>query len=133
MKTMVFAFFASLALASCASNTSNPTSDAGPPPNVRAIVLAHKAQLFKDPDSVRDASITEPWRYLALGWRVCLRANGRNSYGGYSGQQTYTILVYDDRTRPPHVAEPVIYDDCNGRSYSAFSELESVAPSAAKR
>ena len=55
---------------------------------------------FIDPGSVIDASISDPFRasvswdnlsFPQSAWAVCLEANGKNRFGGYTGRQ-YTIL-----------------------------------------
>lgn len=109
-----------LVLAACASTTSDTTP---PPANFRATIVANRSSLFKDPDSIKDASIATPFRYLGLGWKVCVRLNGKNGFGGYSGLTTYTILVYDNGA-PPLMAAPTIYEGCGSAQYSPFPEIE---------
>jgi hypothetical protein len=65
------------------------------PENYRQIVAERLRQILKDPDSVRDATISRPavinvglfsgnpWG--AKGAVVCARLNATNSFGGYTG------------------------------------------------
>lgn len=83
------------------------TSEANPPPiapDARAIIAAAKGQLYKDPDSIKGASITRPFRSTGVlpMWHVCVRANAKNSFGGYTGEKDMLIGIYDD-PRPPTV------------------------------
>jgi hypothetical protein len=106
------------ALAGCAATQ---TSDATPP-DIRPTLVANRARLFKYPDSIRDAAIAPPHRHF-LGWEACIRANGKNAFGGYAGLTTYTVLVYDNGS-PPLLQEPTIYDGCMRADYRPFPEIE---------
>jgi hypothetical protein len=67
----------------------------------RKLVVSERARLWKDPESIRDATVGEPYRCSitsadvknaydiqtieAPASCVCLELNARNSYGGYTG------------------------------------------------
>jgi hypothetical protein len=60
----------------------------------RRLLLANRARLFNDPDSVRDASSGRPFPCLGGGGDcVCLEVNAKNAYGGYTGIQTVLIKI----------------------------------------
>jgi len=40
----------------------------------------------------RDAAISGPSKAM-FSWRVCLKANARNGFGGYTGQTMYSVLI----------------------------------------
>jgi hypothetical protein len=81
-----------------------PTSETiGPKPaNYREAVRAHAKAAFFDPYSIRDAAISQPIPVSAVfdgitpiphsGWMVCLRANGKNRFGAYTGLQISGFL-----------------------------------------
>ena len=94
---ILIAFFVS----SCVTTDAPPPADDPFPANYRALIAAHKSDIFKDPDSVRDASISAPKRasgpYLSpegflTPWIVCVRANAKNSFGAYTGKSTMAVL-----------------------------------------
>lgn len=86
-------------LAGCQTDGSAAATDVAPP-DARAAVLASKGRLWKDPDSIKSASITAPRRHMGFMWHVCVRANAKNSFGGYVGERDMLIGLYDDG-RPP--------------------------------
>jgi hypothetical protein len=119
----------SATLALCASLggcvTDQTTADASWPADrgdYREIILNYKATLFKDPESVRDASIAAPTKSI-FGWSICLKANARNGFGGYTGQNMYTVLIYNNGS-PPLLQNVTIYDGCGSAYYEPFHELE---------
>lgn len=101
-RRIVGAAVACLSLAACQTDQSTATAPAIPPPDHKAAILAARSSLWKDPDSIKAASITAPRRHLNMMWHVCVRANARNSFGGYTGEKDMLIGLYDD-TRPPSV------------------------------
>lgn len=64
------------------------------------IILANRSTIWKDPYSIRDAKIGEPvtcptqnGSFPAATSCVCIEANAKNSYGGYTGiRRTIVIL-----------------------------------------
>ena len=92
----------SSAVSGCVTTDAPAPADDPFPANYRALVAAHKADIFKDPDSVKDASVSAPKRasgpYLSPAgfltpWIVCVRANAKNSFGGYTGKQLMAVLI----------------------------------------
>lgn len=101
--------FATLALAGCVS--LNPYEHelrvpAGPEPDraqVDAAVRAHLAATLKDPDSLKQYELHSVrhtrWMRGALngggseeGWIACFSYNAKNSYGGYVGVKTDSLV-----------------------------------------
>ena len=52
-----------------------------------------------------------------------MRSNAKNSFGGYEGLTTHTVLIYDNGA-PPLAQEPTIYDGCNSRYFVTAHELD---------
>jgi hypothetical protein len=97
------------------------------PPDAKAAILVARNQLWKDPDSIKGASITAPRRHdpglIAAMWHVCVRLNAKNSFGGYTGERESLIGLYDDGT-PPAILNgnaPQAYCDM---PHEPFPELE---------
>lgn len=134
MRRLGFAVVAAFGLSACQTDQANAPES--PPPDARAAVLASKGALWKDPDSIKSASITAPRRHtpglFASMWHVCVRANAKNGFGGYTGEKDMLIGIYDDG-KPPSV----IMADASGYCdfpHEAFPELEGgyKPPSAAR-
>jgi hypothetical protein len=83
-------------------------------------IIRNKANLFKDPDSIRDAAIASPTPSM-MGWQVCMQANAKNSFGGYTGRQTFIVQIYRNGA-PPILLPTTIYDSCSG--FVPFPEIE---------
>lgn len=117
-----FAFVAVLAatLAGCQTTGASGTADASYSADYRDLVVRNKASFFKDPASIKDAMVAAPTPNM-FGWQVCLQANAKNSFGGYTGRQTHIVQIYRNGA-PPIMQEPTIYDSCNG--YMPFPEIE---------
>jgi hypothetical protein len=109
-----------LALAAC--NTAGSMAEP-PVPDAKAIILAHKTRLWKDADSIKNASIAAPMRHLGLMWHVCVRANARNSFGGYAGERDSVVEIYDNGSPPEVVVENAPLR-CNPLPHTPFPELE---------
>jgi len=75
-----------------------------PLPDYKGLILSSKNRLWKDADSIKNASIAAPRRSTGVlpMWHVCVRANAKNSFGGYTGEKSMLIGIYDDN-RPPEV------------------------------
>lgn len=94
---------AALSLAACAGTTTGSVVPAASltPAEAKQIVLAGRAQIWKDPYSIRDARIGEP--YACAGGLahvgnmpnvcVCVEANARNAFGGYVGLKQSAVLI----------------------------------------
>jgi hypothetical protein len=60
----------------------------------KKVILSQRGQLFKEPESVRDAKISDPFTCLnGSGNCICIEANARNSYGGYTGIELLGIRI----------------------------------------
>lgn len=85
-----------LALALTGCQTTADSSSLVDASTMRAAIVANKAKLWKDPDSVRDTSIGEPfWCFGMWGGATCacVEANARNSFGGYNGVRRSIAVV----------------------------------------
>ncbi len=91
------------------------------PQNYQEIVTTAIAGILKDPDSAKYSGFTQPRhdqvihlefqsdgkgglvtdgssppvRTAIYGYAVCVAVNAKNSYGGYTGNQTYWLLIRD--------------------------------------
>ena len=59
---------------------------------------------LKDPDSVRYTRISKPRKEFmvenlkpSFGYSVCATINAKNSYGGYTGNQTYWMMIQNGK------------------------------------
>lgn len=113
------------ALGGCAS-----TAGTEPPSNYREIILRNKSTLFKDPDSVRDVSMTAAVP-STFGYSTCMKANARNGFGGYTGQKIYAITIFKGDS-PPSLQLATLFDGCGTGNFEPFPEMEGnyVAPAA---
>jgi hypothetical protein len=112
-------------LAGCAGMQGADTSF---PTDYREIIARNQTTLFKDPGSVQDAQIGVP-KSSMWGWQVCLKANAKNGFGGYTGQTMYTVQLYKNGN-PPILLPSTIYDGCGSDYFVPFHEIEGgyVAP-----
>jgi len=104
---------APLALLLAGCQTDQQAAPSAQPPDARAAIVAAKGLLYKDPDSIKGASITAPRRHMGFMWHVCVRANAKNAFGGYTGERDMLIGLYDDG-KPPSVIM------ANGAGYCDF-------------
>ena len=113
-------FSIATALAGCQTDAQTTTS-AEAPPDAKAIILSNKGKLWKDPDSIKNASISAPQLSMGI-WHVCVCLNAKNSHGGYSGETTGLIYIYTDGRPPWPVGDDAPY--CNNFPLKPFPELE---------
>lgn len=102
------------------------TSDASAPveaPDAKTVVLAYKNEFFKDPDSIKNASIATPQRHMGFMWHICVRANAKNAFGGYTGLKDMLIGYYDG-PKPPTVLMTDATEECAKYPHEPFPELE---------
>ena len=96
------------------------------PDRYKTDILAAMHAYLNDPSGIRDASISEPMlKSVSAGTRyvVCLRFNGKQNNGAYSGvRQIAAVFLasrFDDFIDPVAAREP-----CNTAAYTPFPELE---------
>jgi hypothetical protein len=115
-----------LALMLChGCNTAGETTASLPPPDAKRIILANKARIWKDPESIRGASIAAPTRHQFMSlWHVCVRLNAKNAFGGYTGEKDNLVAVYDSG-EPPNVLDEsgAAMLSCASAQYEPFPEL----------
>ena len=71
--------------------------------DAKQIIQGQRSRIWKDPDSIRDARIGQPYSCaggLAQVARppdacVCVEANAKNSFGGYTGLRRNEVLFSD--------------------------------------
>lgn len=94
------------------------------PPDHKAVILANKGRLWKDPDSIRNASVATGIRWHGPGslWFACVELNAKNAYGGYTGLKRSVVMIPANGTTPD--ARNTVYgDDCAERPHVPFPEL----------
>ena len=102
------------------------------PPNARSLIMVHKAILWRDLESIKNASITAPQRH-AGGWRVCVRLDTKGAFGSNTGVRDYLVALYGADRRPELVMEDATAA-CAAEPHVPFPELEGgyVSPDGAK-
>ena len=101
---------------------------------VRQTVLAERGRIWKDPRSITDARIGEPFtcRRNLMTTRfdkladpatcVCVEANARNAFGGYTGLRHTIVRFLGDGELEPLTAEELGFErEC--RALLPFPEL----------
>jgi hypothetical protein len=63
----------------------------------RAWVVASRSTLWKDPASVRDASVGHAYACSDGDSCLCVSANAKNGFGGYTGVQKNVVVMRGDR------------------------------------
>lgn len=137
-----------LSLAACANSGSQPGSSlASAPPalsfdEAKLIVLSERGRIWKDPYSIRDARISQP--YTCTGGLahigdipnacVCVEANARNSLGGYTGLTRNEVLFNGNRIVDVLKARESTYSCGQMVSFPELSaETQASAPPPARR
>ena len=92
------------------------------PPNARSLVMVHRAILWRDLESIKNASITAPQRH-ASGWRVCVRLDTKGPLGSMTGGRDYLVALYGADRRPELVMEDAAAA-CAAEPHVPFPELE---------
>ena len=107
-----------LGLAAC--QTTAPQVEQ--PPNARSLIMVHKAILWRDLESIKNASIAAPQRH-ASGWRVCVRLDTKGALGNNTGVRDYLVALYGADRRPELVMEDAAAA-CAAEPHVPFPELE---------
>lgn len=111
-----------LCVAACQTDQAALEPAAIAPPDHKAIIVANKSRLWKDPSSImKGATITAPRRHMGFMWHVCVRSNAKNAFGGYAGEKDMLIGLYDDG-KPPAVLMADATGYCN-YPHEPFPEL----------
>lgn len=90
-------------LSACASPSAAVTEPASLTVDQAKAALTRSRSLWKDPDSIRDTRIGQPyssgcWGHMAHMATppdacICIATNARNSFGGYTGLRTQVALI----------------------------------------
>ncbi len=88
-------------------NTNQPSDAGQAPTDYRPRIGTYLHAVLKDPESIRDVSVSEP--YLAScsvgiygaynGWRVQVSYNAKNSYGAYVGLRTSYFWFHNENLK----------------------------------
>jgi hypothetical protein len=108
-----------LGLAACQTTSSQQIDQ---PPNARSLIMVHKAILWRDLESIKNASIAAPQRH-AGGWRVCVRLDTKGALGSNTGVRDYLVALYGADRRPELVMEDAAAA-CAAEPHVPFPELE---------
>lgn len=112
------AMLCTLAISGCSSGRKNLDQ----PPDARGIVIAHRALLWRNLESIRNAAIAPP-KHMAGLWRVCVRMNIRSTFGDATSPRQYLVALYGV-AKPPEFLMEDAAAACAGQPYSPFPELE---------
>lgn len=122
-------------ISACANVQSRRTGDEvtnplAAPSRIRADLVGRKANLFIDPDSIRDARIGQVYACpIEAGLRaapmtcVCVELNAKNRMGGYTGMQR-RVAVYRNYVFES-MKDAEMSDDCG--TFEPFTELNGSA------
>lgn len=137
------ALFVGLSLiAGCSSSPSGGLSSGNTslaPIQYKEKVVYLVRQTFIDPYSVRDAEISKPfyqdkiWDGDGLmpqsSWVVCVRANGKNKLGAYTGRQNILVL-FNGQTPVKSLSGPdfqgQVDSHCSNATMEPFPEIENL-------
>lgn len=122
MRGLKIAILCGLGLGLAACQTTGQQQQVDQPPNARSLIMVHKAILWRDPESIKNASITAPQR-LASGWRVCVRLDTKGAFGSNTGVRDYLVALYGADRRPELVMEDAAAA-CAAEPHVPFPELE---------
>jgi len=122
MRRLKIAILCGLGLGLAACQTTNQQQQVDQPPNARSLIMVHKAVLWRDLESIKNASIAAPVRH-ADGWRVCVRLDTKGSLGSMTGARDYLVALYGADRRPELVMEDAAAA-CAGEPRVPFPELE---------
>lgn len=125
---------AALAISGCASNQQMTTgSIPAAPVDYRAQVANRVMSDFKDPGSIQNAKIAAPkldmnplplpsGLWSSGHWVVCMSANSKNSFGGYTGQQSLAAVFIDGKVEGL-IGNARWTAFCADAQYEAFAEV----------
>lgn len=129
------AIVASSLIAGCATSQGPVTGSTDPAPaEFRTKVQDRVKATWKDPYSIRDASIAPPKRddfplplpsglWASGVWVSCIKANSKNSFGAYIGQKVHAAVFIDGQVA--HILEAPRWDSfCADAVYAPFPEIE---------
>jgi hypothetical protein len=94
LRPIVLVGFLATCVAGCTATGQQPPALQAPLLSIaeaKAIIFAGRTAHWKDPDSIRDARIGEPYACMGALLEepptacVCVEANAKNSFGGYTG------------------------------------------------
>lgn len=119
MLRLTAAMLCGFGLAACAGGRQQQPDQ---PPNARSLVMIHRALLWRDLESIKDASIGTPQRHADI-WRVCVRINIKGAFGAYTGPRDYLVALYGADKRPELVMEDAAVA-CAAEPHVPFPELE---------
>jgi len=117
-----FVVLAACAMGACARLPSpveeQPTKAVLQVDEAKRAILAERSQLWKDPDSIRDAKIGRPYScpiddvtpdgrniMKLAGSCVCVQLNAKNSFGGYVGLKGSIVAIPEDAGRHPQILD----------------------------
>lgn len=102
----ILIIISTILISSCASKPTQEelnNADYGIyPENYQEIIVNHFSMRLKDPSSAQYSFLKEPEKQWygfgnVYGYGVCLTINAKNSYGGYTGQKLYFVMIRDGR------------------------------------
>jgi hypothetical protein len=110
------------------ANISGAPNIAAFPGNYRQIIAQKIRENVKDPYSIRSAEISQP---VPDGWNfhgstvpfVCARFNAKNSFGGYTGVESWAFIFENGQMTETIVGAVAA---CEDRTYTPYPELETL-------
>lgn len=115
------------ALTGCAAQSPQPEAASPAPAAVTLedakVALTNARHLWKDPDSIKDTRIGQPYSSGCWGHAhhlvqkveacVCIATNAKNSYGGYAGSKAQVALLIGHGRAVLDMIDARSHDQCS--------------------
>ena len=104
--------------------TADPAQIGPFPSAYKATVAQGIKDIFFDPYSLRDVAIAEPRQgqvAFQQGWVVCVRSNGKNRFGAYTGLKDTAFLIRNDKV----IGATEDFPDCASMKFTPWPEQDS--------
>lgn len=102
-------------------------------PATRNAIVQHVRESLKDPYSIRDAEISNSWQteeglrlYGPSYAAVCIKMNGKNSYGAYTGKKPFGFVLNQGKVLDSDEDSPLCNDPRRTTSWTSFPELMNI-------
>lgn len=124
----IWVLAAGTVLAACQSAPQTPETTADIPADHRAKTVAMFHRQLKDPYSVRDAEISQPFMVFTSVIEggnhpgYCVRFNSKNSFGAYGGSTTYPVW-FSGAAQPGYFADDPLNRCAKATGWEPFPEL----------
>ncbi|WLR90953.1 hypothetical protein [Shinella zoogloeoides] len=123
MRSIIILATATVALSGCMTGPQQIASQKPVTKEVRVAIAEAARNALRDPYSVRDAEISWIMGNATHNY-VCVRANSKNGFGGYTGRTGYVVAMSNGR--PTGAYENNAWCTRPDIKYERFGELEAL-------